>query len=303
MATWQDGPEYAPLERPDEFAVPEAAPLGSAPPVPQLPAAPAGRPAFDGPAEPVAPLAALVPAPADERDPQRPFDVVSSNLTAPGAWAEVHGSSPAEPLPSAAAPAPWPVQGWTADPDPAAPATAAAPVGPGFPSTSGYPGEPYPGSGYPPAPNGYPAPGTPEWFAPGAYGEQPPSGDRVDIRQVLYAVTPGLLIVLGLGVVISPLAPVLLGLAFVLCRRVKVAQTQVRRTLAIALGSLGAFAVIGLLNNPLGFGEWWAVLSAWSRVICLVTAVVAVMQVWARLKSRSTRPGPPPPPVYQGPWS
>lgn len=323
MATWQDGPEYAPLERPDEFAVPEVAPLETAPAPPAPPRAPVERPAFDGPAAPVAPLESLVPAPGDQRDPERPFDVVSSNLTTPGAWAGVHGSAPHEVAPQPAAPAPWPVPGWTygnlgiahaapglpsAPSYPNAPAHLGAPALPaGQPGLGGAaPGAGYPGAHYPsqpPSQNGFPVPGTPEWFGPGAYAEQPAAAGRVDARQVLDAVTPGLLICLGLGVLISPLAPILVVVAFVLCRRVRVAQVQVRRTFAVALGSLGALALMGLLSGPLSFADWWDVLDSWSRLACVVSALVATIQVWARLRSRATRPDPPPPPAHPGPWS
>ena len=311
MATWQDGPEYAPLERPDQFAVPEVAPLEVAAAPAAAPPAPVERPAFDGPSSPVAPLEALVPLPADRRDPERPFEVAASNLTTPGAWAGVHGSAPHEVAPAPGTVAPWPVQGWTYDDPggppgaapraPGVPAAQALPPAPGFPSAPAQPGAVgYPG---PQGQNGFPVPGTPEWFGPGAYGEPPPSPNAVDARQVLYAVTPALLICLGLGVIFSPLSPVLVVLAFVLSRRVRVAQVQVRRTFAVALGTLGAFAVIGLANLPLGVDEWWAVLSSWGRLVCVITAVVVTMQVWSRLKSRSVRPEPPQPPLDRGPWS
>jgi hypothetical protein len=75
MATWEDGPEYAPLERPEEFTSPAVEPLDLAPPPPVPAALPAQRPVFTDPSDPVAPLAALVPAPADDRDPQQPFAV------------------------------------------------------------------------------------------------------------------------------------------------------------------------------------------------------------------------------------
>ena len=66
MATWEDGPEYAPVERPAEFAEPSAPPLSIAAPVPQMAAlAPKDRPAFDQPPVPVAPLATLIPPPAN----------------------------------------------------------------------------------------------------------------------------------------------------------------------------------------------------------------------------------------------
>ena len=51
MATWEDGPEYAPIERPSDFQSPDASPLTIAPPHTQLAAwAPKNRPVFDSPA-------------------------------------------------------------------------------------------------------------------------------------------------------------------------------------------------------------------------------------------------------------
>ena len=64
MATWEDGPEYAPIERPDEFSTPDAAPLGATEPYVQPSAnAPIQRPAFGDPQAPVIALVDLVPAP------------------------------------------------------------------------------------------------------------------------------------------------------------------------------------------------------------------------------------------------
>ena len=58
MATWEDGPEYAPLERPANFTAAATAPLSTAPPVVQMAAyAPKQRPGFGQPPAPVAPLA------------------------------------------------------------------------------------------------------------------------------------------------------------------------------------------------------------------------------------------------------
>src|SRR4051812_3975505 len=95
MATWEDGPEYAPLERPADFAPAAAAPLPVAPPVPQMAAlAPKDRPVFDQPPVPLAPLGALVPPPEETRDPQQPFAVVSSAMTSDSAWGAVHWGGP-----------------------------------------------------------------------------------------------------------------------------------------------------------------------------------------------------------------
>ena len=299
MATWQDGPEYAPLERPDVFSVPPVAPLEVAAPPAPLPAAPADRPRFDSPAEPVAPLAALVPVPTDVRDPQRPFDVVSSSLTAAGAWGSAHGTLPQGDLPlggPAATATAWPAPGWAGG------APDAGPFGDGS-SPPRAPGDPY---GLPPAPGagpGFPAPGTPAWFSPGDPG-LPVAPVPVDARQVLYAATHGLVVVLVIGILLHTLAPVLVVVAFVLCRQAKVAQTQLQRVFAVGLGSLGFFAVVGVLGDPLDFGDWWNTLGWWSSVVCLVTLAVSLAVVRARLRARAGSGGPsaPPPPSYPGPW-
>jgi len=96
MATWEDGPEYAPVERPNEFSIPDAAPLSVAPPYLQPAAdAPSRRPSFADPGQPVAPLAALVPAQEEPRDPGLPFEIVSSAATASeSAWGAAHWSPP-----------------------------------------------------------------------------------------------------------------------------------------------------------------------------------------------------------------
>ena len=55
MATWEDGPEYAPLERPADFSQPRVAALDTAPERPEPVAlAPKERPSFSEPPVPVA---------------------------------------------------------------------------------------------------------------------------------------------------------------------------------------------------------------------------------------------------------
>ena len=92
MATWEDGPEYAPLVRPDAFSEPTISPLSVRAPVEQpAAAAPKERPAFADPADPVAPLESLVPPIEAPRDPAEPFDVVTTALTsADSAWGAAH---------------------------------------------------------------------------------------------------------------------------------------------------------------------------------------------------------------------
>ena len=95
MATWEDGPEYAPVERPAEFTRPAVAPLSVAPPAEQMAAlAPKERPAFDDPSAPVAPLETLLPDVEETRDPQLPFAVVSSTMTSDSAWGALHWGPP-----------------------------------------------------------------------------------------------------------------------------------------------------------------------------------------------------------------
>jgi hypothetical protein len=98
MATWEDGPEYAPYVRPDEFQLPPVEPLPYPPPVPALPAAPPERPGFAQPQDPVAALATLVPVEDDVRDPQVPFAVVTDSLTTDSGWGAVRWSAPTAPV-------------------------------------------------------------------------------------------------------------------------------------------------------------------------------------------------------------
>jgi hypothetical protein len=135
MATWEDGPEYAPLERPDAFADPSAATVGlEAPPsAPLPPPVPTERPVFADPGQPVPPLASLVPAPPAQRDPNVPFDVAASLMTAEtSAWASSHfPTAPAGPTATGEHPSEHP----TLHPSPAG-ANQPAPYGIGVPTSN-----------------------------------------------------------------------------------------------------------------------------------------------------------------------
>ena len=296
MATWEDGPEYAPRERPQYFADAPLPPLEQAPP-PERPAdgLPAVRPRFDEPSAPVAPLATLVPTPPDERDPNRPFDVVTATLTSESTWGSPtqplsHGPLPTAPVPSgapAAAPvagAPWPLL--------EAPQTQAAP----FPHVPPQGQRPGPQPAPPQGPYGYPEPGTPAWFAPPptAYGDQRQPG-RPTGRDVFEAATPGLCIGLAVGGLIYPLAPVMVVVAVLMSMRVRVAQAAVRMTLRVAAGAVAFFAVVGLVRSVTTGDPWWGFVSSWSVAICWVSLVVVLLVVWQALK----RPSAPPP---ANPW-
>ena len=292
MATWEDGPEYAPVERPAEFARPEVAPLSIAPPAQQMAAyAPKERPAFDDPPAPVAPLETLLPIVEETRDPQLPFAVVSSTMTSDSAWGVAAlgtterpaGHSPDRPAGHPAA-------------HRSEPPGAGRPVPPHAIVGRPAPNEPLEIHSAPPAngPNGYPVPGTPDWFAPPAYGERPPPPGEIGAKAVLDAATPGLCICLTIGGLIYVLAPVLLAVAFGLSGRVKVARRQVRQAFAIGLAVLILIGTVAALTNDgSGFAAWWTVLGGWALVICWGVLLTTLLLVYRGLRTE----GPPPPPI------
>ena len=303
VATWEDGPEYAPHERPQYFA---DAPL---PPLEQAPRAlrpadgqPTARPRFDEPTEAVAPLAALVPEPPDERDPNRPFEVVTATLTSASGWGEQGspGSQPFVPTaPFATAPAGLAPTALTATPTGGAPwPLLEQPAPGGFPHTPRQaPRDPRSAAAPEPQddPYAYPAPGTPGWFAPPptTYGDQQQPG-RVGAKQVVEAATPGLCICLAVGGVIYVLAPVMLVLAVFLSTRVQVAQRTLRIAFRSAAGAVGFFAVVGLFRSVFDGEPWWSFVGLWSLLICWVLLGVLLLSVYQAL----ARPRPP----TSNPW-
>ncbi len=85
MATWKDGPRYAPLTRPYGFAEPaEAVSLDGEPGVIAKPVAPDSQPDSYQQDRPVVPLESIVPTAPDSRDPNQAFDVLAAALTSMG---------------------------------------------------------------------------------------------------------------------------------------------------------------------------------------------------------------------------
>ena len=285
MATWEDGPEYAPLERPDAFDAPSSVAADLAPPSP-APAetpAPLARPAFADPTQPVPQLADLVPEPPVQRDPNEPFDVVASLATAESsAWAAAHWSPPSAPAaPPAIAPPSAPQF-----PPPQFPPTQSPPTQ--LPAAQ-LPGPP----AYPPASAPYPAPGTPQWFVPGPGYQQPgrpPAAPTA--RTVLAAVTPGVLITLALGGLIWVLAPVTVVLAYLLTGRMTHGRTPTRATFGVVLGLLGAVGLLALVSADGLFSLWWNTLAAWACFGSWVLLVAAIIAAYRALKQG--HPDPPP---------
>ena len=289
MATWEDGPEYAPLVRPDAFNEPTTSPLSVAPAVEQpAAAAPKERPGFTEPTEPVAPLEQLVPPIDAPRDPALPFDVVTTALTsADSAWGSAHWARQSSP-----AGGPWP-------PSPSDPAGGQWPASPSGQDASPWPvpTEPLiPAAGPPPTANGFPAPGTAAWFTPPPL-PQPVSNTPVTAKQVLEAVTPGVYITLAIGGLVYLISPIMLAVAFALSSRMEVGAQHARRALITASFVVGFFAVVGVLNAPASFGDWWSSVGLWSLIICWLVLLAISLSVHSELKRRAADQAPP-----RAPW-
>lgn len=341
MATWEDGPEYAPLERPDAFAEPTVATIGldAPPPSPKAAPEPSERPAFSDPAQPVPPLATLVPEPPAGRDPQQPFDVVSSVMTADtSAWASAHwtGRETSGPPGPTAGPVTTPVllpppgpngsdpgrgvgNGQHPAAPPAFPVRAAVPTfppptgapnfpppadRPGFPPapTSWQPGstppvtnqpggQPFPPPGYPPGQGQFPAPGTPQWFAPGGYQQPAPQPTAPSARAVLAAATPGVLVTLVVGGFIWVLAPVTVVIAFLLSSRITYGRKATRTAFAAVLAFLGLVGLLSLVTADGLFTDWWDSVAGWACFGSWVMLAATVVAVYRALKLG--KPDPP----------
>lgn len=288
MATWEDGPEYAPLQPPDQFSLPDAPPLSVASPPEALPDVPGDRPGFGDPDRPVAALAALDPdAGGDDRDPRQPFDVESQTMTeggnTGGAWGAAHWRPPtgAPIQPTATAQA-----GWGPPPGPQAP-----PTGPVAVQSSA------PGSVA-----GMPAPGTPEWFGPG------PGGQQAQQRPTLWNASPaGALIMLLISLTWFA-APFTFAVAFILTGRAQYARQKLLIAFTIVGGAALTIATISTLTNYGGIGTWYSRMAGW----CLAGSIVMIIlilfltareldQVYGSNAGGGNPPGPPGPPVQPPP--
>ena len=279
MATWEDGPEYAPIERPADFQTPEAPPLTIAPPHTQAAAwAPKSRPVFDNPSTPVIPLATLVPAPREERrDPEKPFAVVASTMTSDSAWGAVHWASPRGQVGTAAGQEAWHPTSGAPYPPPDQPIAV------------------HSGRSAPTAP--FPTPGTPGWFGPGSSGPQPQPAAAVTARSVLDAATPGLCMCLIIGGLVYVLAPIFLCISVGLASRVKVATAEIRRAHVFGIVVLATLGVLGSLIVGADFSEWWRFIGQWALLICWVLLAATLVIIYRRLKAEATHP-----PTYRSPW-
>lgn len=249
MATWQDGPEYAPLVRPAAFEPPEQPPVGpAAAAAPEddpertrsaqarSAQAPHVRPGFTAPDS--VPLDALSSDSPQRRDPHEPFSVVVRPTGSGSAWPAAH----------AAVPQPWPAPSPTPPPD-----------GPGSYGSV----VPYPPAAPSPEPGPYPPPVP---YAP------PADGSDLDARErsALWLLLPGALYLLGAW------TGALMTLAMLLAALLLAGRSGVRpaaRTLSrIVLVGLSAVALLAMLN-----GEGLGGVTAVARGVGLVYAFLCAM--------------------------
>lgn len=203
MASWRDGAEYAPTERPDGFATPAVAPFPEAEPWrAATPGAVVPPRHFDGPdAEP---LAAHAGVDGPRRDPRDAFAVSSMALTPAARGAEPR--DPRQPIETSAPRTLGPE--WTGSEGSQLP----PPTGPRLPPPTGAPLPPIPAGAAPPAPTGAPQP--PPAPAQVPYGPPtvppPPPGMRpvapLRTQKQLALVAAGLGLVAFLVPVTSPFA-------------------------------------------------------------------------------------------------
>lgn len=268
MATWEDGPEYAPLDPPDQFTVPDVQPLEEPPSAARQPAAPADRPQFGDPSASVTPLNALVPSAAEQqRDPHAPYRVESATVTGTsgGAWGAAHwhafgaGSAPA--AGTATVPPPQPATGSGAQ-------TQALTESPGPAQSVG----------------NYPAPGTPAWFGspPAARSgtapvEQPPP------PSVGRAAPIGAVIALACAI-FYVLAPFAFLAGFLLSLPAKYARRQLMFAWAGVGGSILMISTLSTLSNYGDLSDWYDVVQTWSLLGSLLMIILIFVIVYHEIQ-------------------
>jgi hypothetical protein len=223
MATWLDGPAYAPVERPVAFAEPASgvslAPPPAEPAEPVAPAPPAPPPRGFAPPDTAVPLAQLARPVTASRDPKEAFHVVTTTLTQAGsAWGSVHTAGTKAPD--------FPPPVWSAD----------------QPWQSQY--------APPPAVNGqFPAPGTMQWFATGPIEPVKQPAVPINVQTLAESIGFPYLIVLGLGLLLAPASFFCLLIAFGVVQSVRFRRRAVRFVLGGAFVFAALLFLFGVLIN------------------------------------------------------
>ncbi|HLQ81920.1 MAG TPA: hypothetical protein VK103_00165 [Bacillota bacterium] len=294
MATWEDGPEYAPVERPAEYLEPDAAPLDDAPPRSlRTDDIPAARPDLQPPDQPLAGLETLAAHDHDEqRDPSEPFQVVQAVMTdSTSAWSAARSTVLTSPVQQHwAPPSGAPVVAPTGDRASADSANSADPLGSGRRSIlTPPPNQPIQLSGQPSPTGAFPTTGSTEWFGPGPRPDEP-EPEPITLGGFLAALTPFVLISLLIGGLIPPISPLVFVVAFALSSRITVAGEGVRRAFAGGALVVSLVAVVTIFTGP-GIGEWWSTVGLTSLVVCWAVLLISAVLVLRALQSGVPVPG------------
>ncbi|MCC6496863.1 MAG: hypothetical protein IT193_11485 [Propionibacteriaceae bacterium] len=269
MASWRDGPEYAPVERPAAFVVPDGPPLPSpdapAPVTPTAAALPEAEPTFTPPPVEQPALAALVPSAAPGRNPHLPFEVVTATVTNAGGWSS--GQAPAGRQEPGQRPPELPFNA------------------PG-PSLTGYlpvPQTVQPSAQINPAP--FPTPGTPQWFAPPPETRVPDAPPTVTIGQIWNASTAGVMIPLIIGIFLPWLSILMLAISFALSARIAYRRTAIRRAYFAAMVVIGLLGLLSMTSTGYDSDVLFDSLASGAQLACVVLPVAVGLIVGGALRA------------------
>lgn len=290
MATWEDGPEYAPEQRPVEFVEPDPAEGGTqggpdggrqgatalsvAPPRPRPSAgAPTSRPRFEQRHQ-VRPLPEHDVVTESPRDPTLAFRVNHSTMTtAPEqsvAWGAAHMPIQLSSTSQLTGPAPAPAPGQPIGQAPPMQPGGALQPGP-MPSAPMQPGPPpYAGPGQPAPNRGAMIPANPY----GARGLPP-----LTFGSFYRSLTPFVLFsLLGAGI-INPISIFLYAAAFWFSVRWPRSRSEYYRSVVtntywVGAGLIGTTMVVGLLMGPTSIGQWWELTNQISQIAGFATLAV-----------------------------
>lgn len=278
MASWEDGPEYAPVERPSGYTEPAVEPLEMAPPR-ETPFAdvPMVRPRDYAVQGDERPLSSYEPELGPSRDPGQPFEVARSTMTeVDSAWGLVHHYHvDAEG---------WPPPSDPAYPDPRTPIQVHGAGQPAaFAPTPGHDPEWLPDS-----------PVQAHWGSP----ETAPTPRAVTFGAVINAMTVptfAILLIGGLAIAVpffSWLSPLMFILAFATATQIAYRRHWVRNTFLVASGALGATLVAGALMSGGSLRTLMELVTAVSTATCWIVLAALMVIMWQAL-SNGEQPDPP----------
>lgn len=300
MASWEDGPEYAPTERPDAFVAPDAVPLvpAAAPTPSAVAVADAPVPAYQPPATGV-PLDAVEPPRPPQRDPLAAFDVAATPLTTarPSTPASATDFAPPVGLPVLPAVNAWDAT-YSAHTGPR-PKPAWAPEQPFQPPQAPPMSLPAPQPTWGPAqvnPASFPPPQTPGWYPPPSPGLPGPGPlPPVTLGQMWSAATTGVMVSLLVGGLIEPVAFTLLIVAVLLASRIRYRRARVLRVMQVstALGTGIAALTSTVAAQTVDLVVWWEHCNTWAQWLNWGLAIyVLLSQGDALRRNESPEPRP-----------